>query len=193
VAVRGGGSLRADLFDDPFFFDLIAFRNNLKFCSDGVGTNFFAGLNTLAIVLELPSSMLGTTIGVWARTELHDQQLDRMGRPAINTVFIPSRLKDAFNAGQPRNDQRDFRDEVVNKLIALGNSQQRANALADVLLPDILTFDTSSAAGFLNGRRLDDDVIDRELQIITGNPAASDCVGNDSAFTTTFPYLAAPN
>jgi hypothetical protein len=195
IPVAGGGLVRAGAFDDPFFFDLAAFKNGLAFCPNGAGSNFFAGLNISAIVLEVPSSQLGGHIGVWARTRLHGQQIDRMGRPAINTVFHNHNDagKDAFNQGQPVNDQRDFRGDVVNTLLALGNSSARANALADVLLPDILTFDTSSSAGFLNGRKLADDVIDAELNLITNGAVTSDCVANDSNFSNTFPYLASPN
>ena len=87
ISVSGGGTLRTGVFDDPFFFDLVAFKNGLAFCPGGVGTNFFAGLNVASIVLEVPSASLGTSIGVWARTEMNGQQIDRMGRPAINTVF----------------------------------------------------------------------------------------------------------
>jgi hypothetical protein len=137
--------------------------------------------------------MLGGNIGVWARTELNGQQIDRMGRPAINTVFIPAAKKDAFNFGIPSHDQRDFRGDVVNTLVSLGNSTATANALADVLLPDILTFNTASSAGFLNGRAPANDVIDAELGLISGGAIAGDCVANDSPFTTTFPYLAVPN
>ncbi|MBI3287326.1 MAG: DUF4331 family protein, partial [Chloroflexi bacterium] len=140
-----------------------------------------------------PSSMLEANIGVWARTYLNDHQIDRMGRPAINTVFIPSAMKDAFNAGMPKHDRRDFRDEVVATLVALGNPEGIANALADFLLPDILTIDTSAAAGFPNGRHPPDDVIDIELGLISGGAITTDCVGSDSAFTPTFPYLAAAN
>src|SRR6266508_3505659 len=45
ISVSGGGMLRVGVFDDPFFFDLVAFRNGLAFCPGGIGTNFFAGLN----------------------------------------------------------------------------------------------------------------------------------------------------
>jgi hypothetical protein len=66
------------------------------------------------------------------------------------------------------------------------------DALAGLLLPDILTADFSKSIGYLNGRDLDDDVIDISLQAITGNSAASDMVpANDKAFSSTFPYLAA--
>ena len=202
ISIPGGGALRAGVFDDPFFFDLNGFLA-VNFCSPGA--NFFNGLNISAIVLEVPSSWLGSSnIGVWGRTMLEDKQIDRMGRPAINTVFIPNNpfepkgsepsQRNAFNAGKPRNDQRDFRGEVVDTLeIFYGAGSPTAQALADFLLPDILTVDTSSAAGFPNGRGLSDDVIDIELGLVTNGAVTTDCVSNDSAFTTSFPYLASPN
>jgi hypothetical protein len=183
--------------DDPFFFDLAAFRNNLQFCPGGVGTDFFLGKNVSSIVLELPSRMLtrghDPNIGVWAATRAGKTQIDRMGRPAINTVFMHGDRKNQFNAGVPANDQRDFRGDVVDTLLSLGNSQVRADALANVLLPDILTFNTSSSAGFLNGRKLTDDVIDAELNLITNGAVTTDCVNNDSTFLPGFPYVGTPN
>jgi len=193
IPVSGGGMLRVGVFDDPFFFDLVAFRNGLAFCGPDT-KNFFAGLNVASIVLEVPSSSLGTNIGVWARTTLGGQQIDRMGRPAINTVFEHTDAgKDAFNAGIPSHDQRDFHQDVYNTLIALGNAPAYAEAVTNILLPDILTFDTSSSAGFLNGRRLADDVIDTELSVISSGAITTDCVANDSTFSNTFPYLGSAN
>ena len=196
VATPGGGTgtLRADTFEDPFFFDLVGFLGGLAFCG-GSQFDFFAGLNVSAIVLEVPSASLGPdNIGVWARTELAGTQIDRLGRPAINTVFIPAGSKNAFNAGEPRRDDPDFRGHVVATLLALGNSKSRANRLANFLLPDILTINTASTAGFLNGRQLADDVIDAELILITGGASTGDCVpANDAAFLAVFPYLAAAN
>jgi hypothetical protein len=127
-----------------------------------------------------------------------------MGRPAINTVFIPNNpfepsgsepsQRNKFNAGRPRTDQKNFRGEVVDTLeIFYGAGSPTAQALADFLLPDILTVNTSSSAGFPNGRRLADDVIDIELGLVTNGAVTTDCVGNDSSFTNSFPYLAAKN
>jgi hypothetical protein len=204
ISIPGGGMLRAGVFDDPFFFDLNAFLG-VNFCPSGVGTDFFQGLNISAIVLEVPSSWLGgSNIGVWGRTVLKGKQIDRMGRPAINTVFIPNNpfepsgsepsQKNAFNAGVPKKDQKKFRGEVVDTLeIFYGAGSPTAQALADFLLPDILTIDTSSATSFPNGRGLADDVIDIELGLVTKGAVTSDCVGNDSAFTANFPYLAPKN
>jgi Domain of unknown function (DUF4331) len=183
--------------DDPFFFDLAAFLglNGRSFC-DGHQTDFFAGRNVSSIVLELPSSLLTSDashpkIGVWASTTAGDTQIDRMGRPAINTVFNHGQAKNDFNAGNPVNDWRDFGASFVSTLTSLGAADP--TALAHVLLPDILTYDTSSYAGFLNGRRLQDDVIDAELGLITNGKLTGDCVGNDSTFSDAFPYLGSPN
>jgi len=191
--------------DDPFFFDLPAFLGHdlgdptktRSFC-DGQQSDFFAGRNVSSIVLELPSSMLTADaahpkIGVWASTNAGDTQIDRMARPAINTVFMHGDDKNRFNAGDPVNDQRDFRGNVVDTLETLGNDSTRANALADILLPDLLTYDTSSSAGFLNGRQLSDDVIDAELNLITNGAVPGDCVPNDNTFLGAFPYLGSPN
>jgi hypothetical protein len=184
----------AGLADDPFFFDLAAFRNNLMFCPGGVGTNFFKGLDTMAIVVEVPSSALGGKIGVWARTLKGTTQFDRMARPAINTVFLnPGSRKDTFNSTQPADDRANYTADVVGVLKALGNDDATAAQLAAVLLPDILTVDTASKDGFLNGRRLQDDVIDAELSLITKGAVKGDCVANDSNFSNTFPYLAPAN
>jgi len=193
VAIPGGGMLRAGRFDDPFFFDLVGFRAGLMF-SNSTSVDFFRGFNTMAIVLEVPRSTFGTDdIGVWATTR-KGKQVDRSGRPAINTVLIPAALKDAFNQGRPSDDRADFGAAARATLMALGNDAPTSAALADALLPDILTIDTSNAGGFLNGRRLDDDVIDAELNLVSGGALTTDFVdANDVPFLSGFPYLAPPH
>ena len=73
---------------DPFFFDLIGFLGSVKGQgTDALGktpTDFFAGLDTYAIVLEVPNSQLGgngTHIGVWGQDGVRGQP-DRPGRSA---------------------------------------------------------------------------------------------------------------
>lgn len=196
----GAERIHAGLFDDPFFFDSDALsgRGGRTFCDDDQN-DFFAGFNTLAIVLEIDNErILGRgadpNIGLWARTELDGVQVDRMGRPAINTVLIPTRFKDVFNDGKPQRDRARFRDIVIQSLLGLGNDSTRAAVLADILLPDILTVDVGNPAGFLNGRKLEDDVIDAELNLLTNGAITGDCIDeNDKDFLTVFPYLAAPH
>jgi hypothetical protein len=207
----------AGLRDDPFFFDLNSFNDGATFCQAG-DSNFFAGLNTSAIVIQVPTEIFGDhkKIGVWGRTTLPDKgQVERMGRPAILTVFIPpnpfedgnkdpGNLEDKFNFGKPKDDQANFRAEIVNSLTLLfslndasgddpSDDAAKIKKLADVLLPDILTVDLSKKTGFLNGRNLADDVIDAELNLITEGAITTDCVNNDSTFLGDFPYLGVPN
>jgi len=72
AATRNGMTVFAGVRDDPFFFDLVQFKKIIagqatSFRNPGVDT--FAGTNVLAIVVELPSSMLGgTKLGVWGTT-----------------------------------------------------------------------------------------------------------------------------
>lgn len=212
LPLRNGGQVMAGTFDDPFFFDFQAFQDQVKgaggervFCDSGA-TDFFAGLNTSAIVLEIPSSQITTgssNIGVWAET-IRGGMVDRMGRPAIATVLIDDGSENRFNRTRPTADRARFGDQVTNNLLALsgldgsGYTVEEAEGITDILLPDILTVDVASPAGFLNGRGLADDVIDTELFIVTGglgeNGSAvldSDCVdGNDKPFSAHFPYLA---
>ena len=226
-ALDDGGTAVAGLYDDPFFFDFAAFQGTVKgmgsaqFCElegDTTGVDFFAGLNVSAIVLEVDSASItdgGTDIGVWAETGNADnEQVDRMGRPAIATVLVPDGAEDAYNAADPDDDQANFADAASGSLEALsafggdvGYSEAQADALADAFLPDILTIDVSNPAGYgapLNGRGLADDVIDISLPVVTGDASAvggptvgsvtltTDCVdANDKPFGDTFPYLAA--
>ena len=72
IVSRGGLTVFAGLRDDPFFFDLGQFRQVIAGQAtsfNNPGTDAFAGTNVLAIVVELPASLLGgTTLGVWGAT-----------------------------------------------------------------------------------------------------------------------------
>ena len=123
-------------------------------------------------------------------------QIDRFGLPAINTVFIPTSMKQDFNRSVPANDRAQFRDEALATLNAFGITGAPAEGLADAVLPDLQPIDTSVPTAFLNGRKPTDDVITAELMLIFGNNAAlnDDHVdANDVAFLPTFPYFAEPH
>ncbi len=213
--VNGGGMVFAGTRDDPFFFDLpgfIEFKNQLLGGSTNLGTllggftatDTFAGTNVLSIAIRVPNAKLGGTgnsIGVFATTSVPRNggwtQIDRMGRPAINTVFngliLPSTSdyngleKDAFNFQRPSKDATTTTDNVTTVLNAIGNvltanaatayTPGEVSAIAGVLLPDELSLTLGSGASFatgsslgtlaLNGRKLGDDVIDAEFALLT--------------------------
>ena len=222
---RSGVRVFAGLRDDPFFFDLAAFNAGGAFGMPGFGVDFFIGLDVSAIVVELPTETLDLdTVGIWGRTRVRTLaprsqvfephnfvQVDRMGFPAINTVFLgPSpfnpmpNLKDSFNFSPPDQDLETFRGEVEKTLRFLhslndgagddpADDEGKMQQLTALLLPDVLPVDLSTSTGFPNGRRLADDVIDVELGLITEGAITSDFIDNDSVFLGEFPYLAPPN
>lgn len=139
-------------------------------------------------------------------------QSDQKARPAINTVFVSSEMKDNFNTTTPSNMGAAFQSSFENRLLAL-NPGYTTNALGldaatftSVLATDVLTVSLDNPTTFfdgtnvLTGRNLTDDVIDIELLLIFGGPdgtsnaaLTSDNVdSNDKAFLNSFPYLASP-
>lgn len=191
----------AGLRSDPFFFDLIGFLHNFQF----TGSDFFIDKNVFSMVLEVPNSALGSNpkIGVWARTLLAAGDADgdasdytkddRMGRPAINTVFNHGTAKNTFNQIDPPQDRSLFEASFQATLASFGYSAAQADAIADILLPDILTYDYASSKGFLNGRKLTDDVIDIELALVTNGKVTTDKVGPHTDYLSHFPYVGEPH
>ncbi len=220
VQTTGGGKLFAGAKDDPFFFDLAGY---LKLKDSGytnasgltdAGVDFFAGTNILTIVVEVPDAWIGASANFWGTTYQGTMLIDRMGKPALNTVFIDpfkvnAATKDDYNQTAPAADPATWGAQFKAVLLFFGNSAATADAITGLLLPDVLHIDTanlgkSTGKGFtgdkaghiLNGRTLAEDVIDFELFVVTGGLdghaiLSSDNVGaNDAAFPAEFPYLA---
>ncbi len=143
-------------------------------------------------------------------------QTDQMARPAVNTVFVSSAQKDAFNKTIPSQQgaafQAMFQTNLMGLSPAFANSGdqnalgQDAAAFTGLLATDVLNVSLDGTTTFydgtnvLTGRALADDVITVELLLIFGgedfteNPSLSDdhVDANDKAFLSSFPYLASP-
>lgn len=153
-------------------------------------------------------------------------RVDRIGMPAVATVLIES--KAAYNMANPAQDaQGMFVGELVAQLGVLHGkldddlaglspaltpcTPQRGGTClmqgAPLIAPDTLKLDTKKGAGFPNGRRLTDPVIDLTLAVILLdlsehdvdtfakmplNPPRND-LGAEGSFPTSFPYLHAPH
>lgn len=214
VTAQGDYKFFAGIRSDPFFFDLLGFLAGFKF-TEG---DFFADKNVFSIALEVPNvAALGANpqIGVWARTliDTGDSLVpdDRMGRPAINTVFNHGNDKNTFNQIDPAQDRTartaggiTFVQSFANTLIQLSTvgatlgghgtySADQATAIAQILLPDILTYNYSDSSGFLNGRKLTDDVINIELGLVTNGSSLHDDANAHTDLLSAFPYLGNPH
>ena len=146
-------------------------------------------------------------------------QVDQMGRPAVNTVFVSGASKDAFNTTTPSNQGAMFQSMFEANLTGLSPAYANPgdkNALGldaatftGLLATDVLNVSLDGKTTFfdgtnvLTGRALADDVITVELILIFGgedgltnseNPTLSNdnVDANDKEFLTSFPYLASP-
>ena len=145
-------------------------------------------------------------------------QTDFLGNPLVSEVTIAKANHGTYNRTQPYNTAT-FRPQTEAFVTSFGRPQALATTLGSVLYPDMLVVDPSknpNTAGWLSwalangwgGRKLTDDVVDLRLTAIFSSfltptgalcqpfqlPLCTDNVSaNDAAFSSTFPYLAAPH
>ncbi|MDB6155243.1 MAG: hypothetical protein JWL90_3696 [Chthoniobacteraceae bacterium] len=139
--------------------------------------------------------------------------VDREGIPGVNAVLLPLNLRNAYNASHPSKDVKPnnpFATAILATLDSLGTNDDNKKILADIAVShgDYLRLQTNPAlipntgngggnnagAGFPNGRRLGDDVIDTIIAVVSnGTITTGDSVNaNDVPFLNTFPYLGLP-
>jgi hypothetical protein len=133
------------------------------------------------------------------------QQVERMANPGVNVVLIPFDRKDENNLATTEDDAAGrFAGDIVAFLQSLGTDTTSIDILANlaVVRGDFLRVDTalpnsgpgggdSAGAGFPNGRRLRDDVIDTTLFLVANRTPLGDSVnGNDVPLGNVFPFLA---
>ncbi len=142
-------------------------------------------------------------------------RVDRMGMPAVATAVITS--KNAYNQADPTDDAAgDFTSEIVANVGALHTALDDdltglgftpcatgdcVNQAAPFVVPDVIRVTAAQAAGFPNGRRLTDPVIDITLALILldlNSHGVTALIGvnptaGDLPFNSRFPYLAAPH
>ena len=131
--------------------------------------------------------------------------VDRAGNPAVNVALIPFARKNEFNLASTSDDAAGrFAGDIVGTLMALGTNATNIGILAGVAVSrgDFLHIDitkansgsgggTNAGAGFPNGRRLGDDVIDTILFFVANQNALKDNVNaNDVLFRDSFPFFA---
>lgn len=155
------------------------------------------------------------TIGMGPDNARIYNQIERLGAPLVAEVFLDKRDHDFHDAGIPSTDRANFKAKVVKFITTVaGRDAAYAGAVADALLPDVITVQTDkppTTAGYLQnalangygGRKLADDVVDLSLMVVFGNALGnnnnvspglvSDNVPSDSPFQSAFPYLAPRN
>jgi hypothetical protein len=169
-------------------------------------------LGTLIITMGITACSKSNNNPTPPPPTVYYDQADQVGRPAINTVFIPASGKDSFNTTIPSQMAGLFTGDMKTSLLTL-NPGYTTNLLGltpdqfiGVVSTDVLNASTTGITSFYNGtqvltgRTLSDDVIDVELTLVFGGPSGGDnpgltsdhVNGNDKPFLTSFPYEASP-
>ena len=135
------------------------------------------------------------------------KQIDRSSTAGVNALLIPYARKNEHNVSTPVDDANNrFATDLVATLTAFGANEASIATLAGVVVTkgDYVRVDlsvpntgpgggNSTGAGFPNGRRLSDDVVDTILTIIAnGAPLGDNVNANDVAFLDAFPFFAPP-
>jgi hypothetical protein len=152
--------------------------------------NSFAGTTVESIVLavshQAPALRTGTPISVWCATKLATdaggwRQVNRAGHPMMWPIFWPddTRFTDPANTRHPSEDRAAIGDQMAKQIAAVvaavGSSDDPDGygaAVADTLLPDVLSYVVGSPASYsfagLNGRAMADNAPEVMLSLVTG-------------------------
>lgn len=100
------------------------------------GIDSFGGFSASYIAVSFPKSMISSSgiVNIWGTVSAPVSQetyyqFERMGQAAFATVFVPTPLKDIFNAGIPSDDMARFSGLVPDALTTTENDG-RGNTIA---------------------------------------------------------------
>ena len=168
--------------------------------------NFFAKRNVTAMVLEIPTEMIGRgRVHAWATVSLYghapEVQVARWGLPLVTNVLIPDEaVRETYNRTGPATDREklgpslsQFCARVSGLAGSTPNPGEYGRQVVDRLCPIMLPYELGSDAAFdfagFNGRALGDDVMD-VIITLASNVALSDGVAPDRTRTRPdFPYF----
>jgi len=174
--------------------------------------NPFARRNVTAIVLEMPSELIGKgKINAWATISLFghapEVQVSRWGLPMVTHLFLspPSdpELKEQFNASVPSEDLErfaksiaDFAEKMTTYAGSAPNPAEYGMRIAERLCPDTLPYELGTPAAFevasFNGRALGDDALDVMLTLAANTPLVDGLAPDRGRIRKDFPYYGAP-
>jgi hypothetical protein len=220
VAGDAGVRIFAGLAPDLFAANLtgnVAYRAALaagKFAPELFhdGANYFQNRNVTAIVLEVPTRLIGdpaTTVRGWVTVSLcghaPEVQVSLWGLPLITHIFITDpAAKDDYNRSLPSADVSRFSQIVADALTRVtqlagtaGDPAAYAQRVVERLFPTTLPYVLDSAASFgfagFNGRGLTDNVENVMLSLQANTPIDQGAAIDRTNILGEFPYFGMPH
>ncbi|WP_170414473.1 DUF4331 family protein [Ruegeria arenilitoris] len=172
--------------------------------------DLFLGATSSFIVIDIPNSMLSDEIKVFTTTAVPHKgewsQVDRHANVLFPYVFLSDTpaVQEDHEQHRPDLDVEERRQAIVNNVFwavsaskaDVGNGVDYAEKVADMVMPDVITYRPGSEAGYavddLNGRALQDDAMNTVLQLMMGVPV-DDNADDSHRYTAEFPYILPTN
>jgi hypothetical protein len=168
--------------------------------------NAFAGRAVAAIVLEVPTSLIGVgLVNGWATISLHghapETQVARWGLPLLTHLFIrDSQMREDYNRTASSGAHAPFLRQighVVRETARRADTVTDPEAHAERVLARLgsltLPYELGSTAAFgqsgFNGRALGDDVMDVMLSLVTDSELSDGVAPDPSLIQGQFPYF----
>ena len=174
--------------------------------------NFFDGRNIVAIVLEVPSDLIGQgRVHAWATASLYghapEMQVSRWGLPLISNLFLNDpknqEWKELYNASEPSGDPAqlaapigEFAEKMSTYAASAVSPSDYGKEVVARLCPVMLPYELGTPAAFdqlaFNGRPLGDDAMDVMLSLASNKPLSDGVAPNRSRIRSEFPYFGEP-
>ena len=172
--------------------------------------DLFLGATSSFIVIDIPNSMLSDEIKVFTTTAVPHKgewsQVDRHANVLFPYIFLSDTpaVQEEHEQHRPDLDVEERRQAIVNNVFwatsasnaDVGNGVDYAEKVADMVMPDVITYRTGSEANYavddLNGRALQDDAMNTVLQLMMGVPV-DDNADDSHRYTAEFPYILPTN
>jgi hypothetical protein len=123
------------------------------------GVDGFGGFNVSSIAIELPKSNFAGFLGaegliaIWGTTSMPSSsqvsvytQFQRVGQQLFKTVFVPSAMRNAFNASSPENDMQNYSSLVPDALTTKDNDGTGNTIMGRATLLNSLGLTSASAS-----------------------------------------------
>ena len=172
--------------------------------------DFFAPRTAGAIVAEIPNSILGDSVYVYATTAKRGAddwvQINRMANPLLTHMFMHFDVQNTLEHVSHRPDSDGMRTSTISghvlRMVTLAGTHNRdavayTDGVVKRLLPDLIGYSVGKpanySAGSMGGRGLADDAMDSQISLFWGKSMTDGANYNDDRHESSFPYVIALN
>ena len=170
--------------------------------------DFFEPRTAGSLVVEVPNSMLGQSVYVYATTAKHAYgdwiQINRMANPLLTHMFMHFDNQNTLEHVSHRPDTDDMRSSTIAghvlRMVTMAGTKKSheiayADDIAKRLLPDLIGYTVGGPANYLagtmGGRGLADDVMDSQISLFWGKTMTDGANKNADRYQASFPYVIA--